>query len=131
MLINEVVNNQIESQLNDFAKWACRKLNIKTNPKLCFDSDMNSVHDRRTFGSTNSNGEIWVHVGSRIPADIMRTLCHELVHHKQFEEGLASDAMSDEQRQSIEDVANAMAGRLLRVYGKIKSEIYDSPSNSI
>jgi hypothetical protein len=60
----------------------------------------------------------------------MRTLCHELIHHKQFEIGTAHDGMNKEQTQSIEDEANAIAGRMMRDYGAEHEEIYESVSIS-
>lgn len=125
MLIREVdqsLNRQ--AQLDKFCSWACDRLNIQKTPEIRYSNDLGEVESKRTFGSTHPTGEIWVHVGDRTPADIMRTLCHELVHYKQFDVGLATEKMSDKQRQSVEDVANAVAGRLLRDYGKQHSEIY-------
>lgn len=125
MLIREVDQSlDKRAQLQKFCDWACRRLNIKNTPDIRYSNDIDEVESKRTYGSTHPTGEIWVHVGNRTPADIMRTLCHELVHYKQFDVGLASEEMSEEQRQSIEDVANAVAGRLMRDYGKLHSEIY-------
>ena len=124
MLIEEIDRSNKLEQLRRFNSWACSRLNIKNEPKVRFSDDIDEVEEKRTFGSTSSDGEIWVHVGDRTPADIMRTLCHELVHYKQFDVGLAHEDMSEEQRQSIEDVANAVAGRLLRDYGKRNVDIY-------
>jgi hypothetical protein len=91
---------------------------------------MGMVNKNRSYGSTNSAGEIWTHIGNRTPADAMRTLCHELIHHKQFELGTARDDMDDEQRLKIEDEANAIAGRMLRTYGKIDGSIYESAATA-
>jgi hypothetical protein len=60
----------------------------------------------------------------------MRTLCHELVHFKQFEDGTAANDMDDEQRLAVEDEANAIAGRLMREYGKLDKTIYESDSRA-
>lgn len=124
MKITDLSESKDLLELQKFSKWVCKKLNIKTMPKFNFNNDLDTVEQNRTFGSTTSNGEIWVHVGDRNNADTMRTICHELVHHKQFEVGLAGQEMNDEQKQSIEDVANAVAGRLMREYGKLHVEIY-------
>lgn len=125
MLITEVTAklNKIR-ELKQFCRWACKRLNIKNDPIINWEDNLDVVEKNRTFGTTASNGKIWVYVADRNSADIMRTLCHELVHYKQFEVGLASDKMSEEQKQSIEDVANAVAGRLLRDYGKNNVQIY-------
>ena len=108
-----------------FAAWAIKELAITGEPKIEYGNDMGRVKTHRTFGSTTSNGAIWTHIGNRNTADIMRTLCHELVHFKQFEDGTATNGMDDEQRLRVEDEANAVAGRLMRAYGKQHEDIYE------
>jgi len=58
-------------------------------------------------------------------ADILRTLAHELVHRKQEEDGRLTPT-SGETGSPIEDEANAMAGVLLRNFGKINNGIYEN-----
>ena len=111
-----------------FISWACKKLGIKSKPDVKFSNDIEEVKDKRTFGTTHPTGEIWVYVGDRNTADMLRTLCHELVHYKQFEKGTANDTMNKKQHQKIEDEANAIAGRLMRQYGKQNVEIYEHNS---
>ena len=118
------VTEDIQSQLERFAEWACKQLGISSVPEITYSNDFDTVEKQRSFGHATSDGGIWVYIGDRIPADAMRTLCHELVHYKQFNEALAYDDMDEETRQGVEDVANAMAGRLLREYGKSHVEIY-------
>jgi hypothetical protein len=127
MRIHEVKDQQTKvEQVRKFADWALKELNIETPPNINYGNDLGQVDKNRSFGSTRSNGDVWVHVGNRNTADIMRTLVHELIHVKQFQLGSASDTMDDEQRQNIEDVANALAGRLMRTYGKRDASIYES-----
>lgn len=127
MRISEVKDQQTKvEQVRKFADWALKELNIETPPIINYGNDMGQVDKNRSFGSTRSNGDVWVHVGNRNTADIMRTLVHELIHVKQFQLGTASDTMDDEQRQNIEDVANALAGRIMRTYGKRDASIYES-----
>jgi hypothetical protein len=58
-------------------------------------------------------------------ADICRTIAHELVHRKQDEMGFIKDRnTAGETGSPIENQANAVAGILLRDYGKINKEIY-------
>lgn len=113
----------------DFISWACKKLGINSKPDVKFSNDIEEVKSKRTFGTTHPTGEIWVYVGDRNTADMLRTLCHELVHYKQFEKGTASNSMNKEQHQKIEDEANAIAGRLMRQYGKLNVEIYENNPN--
>ncbi len=130
MRFNEVKTQQTKvEQVRKFADWAMDQLGIENPPTINYGNDMGMVNKNRSYGSTNSAGEIWTHIGNRTPADAMRTLCHELIHHKQFELGTASDDMDDEQRLKIEDEANAIAGRMMRAYGKIDGSIYESVAN--
>ena len=127
MRIHEIKDQQTKvEQVRKFADWAMKELNIETPPTIKYGNDLGHVMKNRSFGSTRSNGDVWVHVGNRNVADCCRTLVHELIHVKQFQLGSASDTMDDEQRQNIEDVANALAGRMLRVYGKRDASIYES-----
>lgn len=118
-------SSKIDS-LNKFAKWAIDRIGIENPPTIKFGTDLGQVQQRRTFGSTTSNGDIWVHIKNRNTADVMRTLMHELVHHKQFLDDVAHDEMDEERRQYIEDEANALAGRLMREYGSEHEEIYET-----
>ena len=122
-------SHNIES-LNQFVKWAIERLGIENAPKIKFGTDRDQVRNRRTFGSTSGSGDVWVHIANRNTADIMRTLVHELIHHKQFEQGSAHGEMTEEEEQYIEDEANAIAGRLMREYGKKHEDIYENKKMS-
>lgn len=127
MRISEVKDQQTKvAQIKKFADWAMNQLNIQNKPEIRYGDNIDHVYKNRSFGSTSSQGEVWVHVGNRNVADCCRTLVHELIHVKQFQVGSASDIMNDEQRQNIEDVANALAGRILRIYGKKDATIYET-----
>ena len=129
--------NEIRTQSNKlkrikkFSKWAIDQLKIHQSPKIDYGNDLSIVKNRGTFGSTTSDGNIWVYVGNRNVADVCRTLMHELIHHKQFGVGTASDGMDDKQRQHIEDEANAIAGRLMREYGGEHEEIYENKKSQM
>jgi Zn-dependent peptidase ImmA (M78 family) len=122
-------SSKVES-LKQFVGWAIDRIGIENAPKIKFGTDRDQVRDRRTFGSTSGSGDIWVHIANRNTADIMRTLMHELIHHKQFEQGTAHGAMTEDEEQYIEDEANAIAGRLMREYGKKHEDIYENKKMS-
>lgn len=114
-----------------FIGWAKDKLSIKGNPHVKFSNNLEAVKGKHTFGTTKPSGEIWVYIGNRNTADILRTLCHELVHYGQFEAGTAKPSMDEVETQWIEDEANAMAGRLMREYGKEHVEIFEGRTGSL
>lgn len=65
---------------------------------------------------------IWILRGSRLRADYYRSLAHELVHHKQREDGKVLDG---EDGSQTENEANSLAGIILREYGRNNPIIFD------
>jgi hypothetical protein len=58
--------------------------------------------------------------------DVCRSIAHELVHHKQNIDGRLTDIQNDGSDGSpIENEANAVAGVIIRKYGKINPHLYD------
>jgi hypothetical protein len=55
----------------------------------------------------------------------MRSVAHELVHHKQFEEGRLDGPQPPDIGGEIEDEANAKAGQYIKMYAKIDPNIYE------
>jgi len=75
---------------------------------------------------TGDGSKISIYIEKRAFADVLRTLAHEFVHKQQDENGTLNKMESgDEALQEIEDEANAIAGRLVRAFGEMHSEIYD------
>jgi hypothetical protein len=113
----------------DFIKFASGRMNLQSLPKIIFTTDNNWARQMRSFGQYDpTKKSIVTYVENRNMADVLRTLCHELVHHKQNEEGRI-EANSGETGSDIENEANATAGIILREYGKVNSMIYESRLN--
>lgn len=119
------LNESQTATIGEFIKYACKNLAIQNPPRsLTLSYDTNQVKDRRSFGYFDPNDQkIWVYVKNRNMADILRTLAHELVHHKQNLDGRISYE-SGKTGSDIENEANAKAGILLRDFGKENDEIY-------
>jgi cytidyltransferase-like protein len=111
--------------LKRFIGFAIKELGIQKPPSgLTLSRDNNKARTNHTFGTFNPNNDkIWLYVKNRNMADLLRTLAHELVHRKQAEDGRI-DYNSGETGSEIENEANAMAGVLLRKFGKQNEEIY-------
>lgn len=110
-----------------FVQFAVKELGLKKLPaKLTLSYSTDKARERHTFGVFNpESNEIWLYVKDRNLADILRTLAHELVHRKQAEEGRIENG-SGETGSEIENEANAMAGVLLRKFGKAHENIYEN-----
>lgn len=132
MRLDELKISDKKKQIaNHFVNWCKKRLGIEKPVKLFLTNNFDKVKNNRTFGSTFSDGTVWVYVGNRNTADILRTICHELVHCKQFEDGKAHDDMDDDLKLDVEDEANALAGRMMRDYGKEHVEIYEGKTGTL
>jgi cytidyltransferase-like protein len=118
-------NDKHKQILKKFIAFAIKELDIQKPPSgLTLSKDNTKARSRHTFGTFNpENDKIWLYIGNRNIADSLRTLAHELIHRKQAEDGRL-DYSSGETGSEIENEANAMAGVLLRKFGKQNDEIY-------
>lgn len=117
--------NDLQKQniIQDFLNYASEELAIEQLPQIRLVQDRNFAVENRSFGSYRpETRELHVYVANRNMADILRTLAHELVHHRQNELGMELDG---ETGSNIENQANSIAGVLLRNYGKSKEVIYE------
>ena len=119
------MNHNSKHIIADFVKYCARELNIEKLPHVKLIADKAWVETYRSFGEYNpQESTVKVYYLNRNTADVLRSLAHELVHHRQEELGMIED-MSGETGSEIENEANAMAGILLRDYGKQNVKIYD------
>jgi len=119
------LNESETGTIGEFVKFAIKNLGIQNPPRsLSLSYDNDKAKEMKSFGYFNPNeSKIWVYVGNRNMGDILRTLAHELVHRKQDEDGRIN-YKSGKTGSNIENEANAMAGILLRDFGKQHEEIY-------
>jgi hypothetical protein len=118
-----------DNHYSHFIDYVCLHLGIKC-PDVKLVNDKKKAKEHKSFGGYNpSEKTIEVNVAGRHKADVMRTLAHELVHHKQdIEKRL--NLHSGETGSDIENEANAQAGVIMRNYAKINPNIFESVQNS-
>ena len=77
--------SQLTSLVNEYYPYAKKTMGFRRDPKIVFESDLENAAN--PLGSTAyynpSDYSVTIYVDSRHPKDIMRSLNHELVHHKQ------------------------------------------------
>lgn len=111
--------------IKDFLKHCKKELNIQSLPSIKLIDDADFVLNNRSFGGYYAhNNTVIVYRGNRNMADYLRSLAHELTHHRQRELNML-EVGSGETGSEIENEANAMAGILMREYGKINPNIYE------
>jgi len=113
--------------LKDFIAFCKSELNIQTLPKISLIKDRSFVVQNRSYGEYNpQTNALKVFYLGRNLADICRSLAHELCHHRQNELDMIYNE-AGETGTDIENDANAMAGIIMRDYGKKNVAVYDLP----
>ena len=114
--------------IKNFVGFASKSLGLSSLPRIRFVGS--SENKKQAFGhfmrDRSKDGSITVRITDRHPIDVMRTVAHELIHHKQRTSGVRQG------EQMKEDEANALAGRIMREYDtKYPKTFKDRPVTSI
>jgi len=109
--------------IHNFVKFVMKELGISTLPKkIIITHNPTFPQTQLTFGTyAPDEDEIIVYGGTRHIADVLRTLAHELVHHKQRHDG---KVLNGNDGSDIENEANAVAGTLLRKFKEVYPDLY-------
>jgi FMN phosphatase YigB (HAD superfamily) len=123
--VTESTYTEHEQQLRDFVQWCVKKLKIKQAlPRIRFQDAKEGPDQHRTGYYDDAEDIMWIYTGNRNLIDIMRTVAHELAHRKQHE----ADMVHGDQAypgSPIEQQADAVAGYLMKLYGREHPEIIE------
>lgn len=107
-----------------FAKFAAARLGLGKIPQITLVKDSEYSAEKHTFGHYDRDTDaIVVQVQGRQIVDVLRTVAHELVHAAQDERGELND-YSGEDGSPPENIANAIAGVLMREYTRAHPELF-------
>lgn len=107
-----------------FIDWTSKKLHLENTPKIEFSYDSDEAQEGHHTGRHSPDtGEVWVYVANRNMVDILRTVFHELTHVRQGELGMIKPGDSYP-GSPIEAEADMMAGKYLKIWGKMHPEIF-------
>lgn len=117
-------DSDVVEAMRTFLSMAAEELALRRLPRIIWVTEPKVTEKNQSFGKyTNDNKVIRVVLRNRHPLDVMRTLAHELVHYKQDLEGrIQSD--SGQTGSPIENEANAMAGRIMRRFGRTHPDAF-------
>ena len=121
----ELNHEKFGPMLDTFVQFASKRLGIKSLPSMKLEKEPMTT----SFGGYNpSEKSIVVISKNRHPMDIYRTVAHELVHHKQNEDGrLGKDIAKEGATGSdIENEANSEAGKIMRWFAKSNPNMFKS-----
>jgi len=114
-----------EDKIDDFVDFVSGDLELEDNFTVDITNDSDDVETLASYDINNN--EVTVLGKDRSLPDIIRSVAHELVHHKQNQDGeLTGNQEEGEDGSPWENEANAKAGELVRKYGKKNPEIYET-----
>ena len=123
-LNEEVTRKELAPMLDSFVSFASDKLGLKSMPKVRYKTDSDNYNSFAAYNPLSN--ELSVHTMNRHPMDIFRSVAHELVHHKQNEDGkLGKDIEKEGATGSdIENEANSEAGKIMRWFAKANPDMF-------
>lgn len=113
-----------KKKLDEFVKFVKTELGLKNTPTISVQNHRNGLKTTANYDYTKDNKVIKVCAKNRALVDVMRSIAHEMVHHKQWEDGRLEVRPPDIGGE-IEDEANAKAGQYIKLFAKKDSSIYD------
>lgn len=118
------LNDDKKDKLNRFVKFVKDQLELETVPVISIQNHRKDLKTTANYDYTKDEKIIKVCMKNRALVDVMRSIAHEMVHHKQFEQGRLKVQPPDIGGE-IEDEANAKAGQYIKMFAKQDSTIYD------
>ena len=120
-------SNRREARVKHFIEWAKKRIGLADEPlNIVFSYDQDDAQKLHRTGQYDyQNSHMVVYVGNRNMVDILRTVCHELVHVKQGQVGDIQRATKHGPGSPLEVEADAKAGYLMKLYGKLHRDIFE------
>lgn len=120
-------SNRREQRVKHFINWAKKRIGLADEPlQIVFSYDRDDAQQEHRTGQYDwKNNHMVVYVGNRNMVDILRTVCHELVHVKQGQVGDIQRATEHGPGSHLEVEADAKAGYLMKLYGKLHRDIFE------
>jgi len=118
------LNDDKKDKLNRFVKFVKNQLELDTVPVISIQNHRENIKTTANYDYTKDEKIIKVCSKGRALVDVMRSIAHEMVHHKQFEQGRLKVQPPDIGGE-IEDEANAKAGQYIKMFSKEDSTIYN------
>ncbi len=113
--------SQFESILKKFLIFLKRELKFAYDIPIILVDDLDFSKNNKTFGLMYPD-KIVISIVNRHPIDILRTVAHEYIHHKQQSEG---KRLNGNAGSVSENEANAKAGEIIRKYSNLQSDLFD------
>ena len=129
LLIKQLLREEIETMpkkaiIQKFMEFTIDYLGIHGKVNLILTKHKTDI--RTTAFYNNELSLIKIYIKNRAIVDILRSIAHEMVHHKQNQRGdLENNPHAGDDGSPEENEANAKAGELIRIFGRQNPEIYE------
>jgi pyrimidine deaminase RibD-like protein/nicotinamide mononucleotide adenylyltransferase len=115
---HSIDEDEMMTMVKEFMPVAMRDLKIKNLPHIVLQSHVEEHDGQATFGRfVDAEERIYLGIADRHPVDILRTLAHELVHFKQYEDDKMYPG-AGKTGSPIENEAHVVAGIIMRHFNK-------------
>ena len=118
------LSDEKKQKLDEFVRFVKNQLELKTVPTISIQNHREGLKTTANYDYTKDNKVIKICAKNRALVDVMRSIAHEMVHHKQFEQGRLEVRPPDIGGE-IEDEANAKAGQYIKIFAPQDPTIYD------
>ena len=119
-----ILNDDNKRILDKFVEFVKNELDIKIMPTIVIQNGRKDLKTTANYDYMKKNKIIKINGKNRALVDVLRSLGHELTHHKQFEQGRLKVKPPDIGGE-IEDEANAKAGQFIKMFGRENQIIYE------
>lgn len=120
---NYLLEEKQRKRIDHFIDFASQYLNLNKKPNVNLLTIREPGMTTASYDTTN--GDMKVLGGKRAVFDVCRSIAHEMVHQKQHQELDDPSELDGNTGSPHENEANALAGQLIRIYGKEFPEFYD------
>lgn len=120
----EFLGNDKKQKITEFVKFVKKELDLKECPTVVLQNGRGKLKTTAHYDYSKENKIIRINAKNRALVDVMRSIAHEMVHHKQFEQGRLEVKPPDIGGE-IEDEANAKAGQYIKMFSRVDETIYD------
>ena len=128
--IKQLLREEIETMpkkaiVQKFMDFVIDHLGIDGKVSVILTNEKDGIRTTAVYDQINAS--IKIYIKNRAIVDVLRSIAHEMVHHKQNQRGeLKNNPHAGDDGSPQENEANAKAGELIRIFGKQNPEIYNS-----
>lgn len=119
-----ILTDKQKGLLIEFVKFVKKELDLKNVPEIRVQNNRKEIKTTANYNYNLPEKVIKVYGKGRALVDVMRSISHELIHHKQWEDGKLKVKPPDIGGE-IEDEANAKAGQFIKMFAKNNHTIYE------